>query len=85
MFGCSRGNTAPQVVGHDLPRHPADEFQRPDMGATPRGGGQLPSGSVADFRRNPHRDWRRVATRYGRCADIFLSARALAAVIQFSW
>jgi len=29
------------------------------------------------------KDWRRVATRYDRCADIFLSACALAAVVMF--
>ena len=29
------------------------------------------------------KDWRRIATRYDRCADIFLSACALAAVILF--
>ena len=29
------------------------------------------------------KDWRRIATRYDRCADIFLSARAFAAVILF--
>ncbi len=28
-------------------------------------------------------DWRRIATRYDRCADIFLSACALAAVVMF--
>jgi transposase len=29
------------------------------------------------------KDWRRIATREDRCADIFLSACALAAVILF--
>jgi transposase len=29
------------------------------------------------------KDWRRIATRYDRCADIFLSACAFAAVILF--
>ncbi len=29
------------------------------------------------------KDWRRIATRYDRCADIFLSACALAAVVMF--
>jgi transposase len=29
------------------------------------------------------KDWRRVATRYDRCADLFLSACALAAVVLF--
>ena len=29
------------------------------------------------------KDWRRVATRYDRCADLFLSACALAAVVMF--
>ena len=29
------------------------------------------------------KDWRRVATRYDRCADIFLSACALAAIVKF--
>jgi transposase len=29
------------------------------------------------------KDWRRIATRYDRCADIFLSACALAAVMLF--
>lgn len=29
------------------------------------------------------KDWRRIATRYDRCADLFLSACAFAAVILF--
>ena len=29
------------------------------------------------------KDWQRVATRYGRCADLFLSACAHAAVVMF--
>ena len=29
------------------------------------------------------KDWRRIATRYDRCADIFMSACALAAVVMF--
>jgi transposase len=29
------------------------------------------------------KDWRRVATRYDRCAKVFLSACALAAVVMF--
>ena len=29
------------------------------------------------------KDWRRIATRYDRCADLFLSACALAAVVMF--
>ena len=29
------------------------------------------------------KDWRRVATRYDRCPDVFLSACALAAVVMF--
>ena len=29
------------------------------------------------------KDWRRVATRYGRCPKVFLSAVALAAVVMF--
>lgn len=29
------------------------------------------------------KDWRRVATRYDRCADLFLSAIALAATVIF--
>ena len=29
------------------------------------------------------KDWRRIATRYDRCADLFLSACALAAVVLF--
>ena len=29
------------------------------------------------------KDWRRIAIRYDRCADLFLSACALAAVIMF--
>lgn len=29
------------------------------------------------------KDWRRIATRYDRCADLFLSACALASVILF--
>ena len=29
------------------------------------------------------KDWRRVATRYDRCADLLLSACALAAVVMF--
>ena len=29
------------------------------------------------------KDWRRIATRYDRCADIFMSACALAAVVKF--
>ena len=29
------------------------------------------------------KDWRRVATRYDRCADLFLSACALAAIVMF--
>ena len=28
-------------------------------------------------------DWRRIATRYDRCADLFLSACALAAIVLF--
>jgi transposase len=28
-------------------------------------------------------DWRRISTRYDRCADIFMSAYALAAVVMF--
>lgn len=28
-------------------------------------------------------DWRRIATRYDRCADLFLSACALAAIVKF--
>jgi transposase len=29
------------------------------------------------------KDWRRIATRYDRCAKVFLSACALAAVVLF--
>ena len=29
------------------------------------------------------KDWRRIATRYDRCADLFLSACALAAIVMF--
>lgn len=29
------------------------------------------------------KDWRRVSTRYDRCPKVFLSARALAAVVMF--
>jgi transposase len=29
------------------------------------------------------KDWRRIATRYDRCADLFLSACALAAAVMF--
>jgi hypothetical protein len=29
------------------------------------------------------KDWRRVATRYDRCADLYLSAVALAATVIF--
>jgi transposase len=29
------------------------------------------------------KEWRRIATRYDRCADLFLSACALAAVVLF--
>ena len=29
------------------------------------------------------KNWRRIATRYDRCADLFLSACALAAVMMF--
>jgi len=29
------------------------------------------------------KDWRRVATRYERCADLYLSAVALAATVIF--
>jgi transposase len=29
------------------------------------------------------KDWRRIATRYDRCADLFLSACALAAIVLF--
>lgn len=29
------------------------------------------------------KDWRRIATRYGRCADLFLSACTLAALVIF--
>jgi len=29
------------------------------------------------------KDWRRVATRYDRCPDVFLSAVALAATVLF--
>ena len=29
------------------------------------------------------KDWRRIATRYDSCADIFMSARALASVVMF--
>lgn len=29
------------------------------------------------------KDWRRIATRYDRCADIYLSATALAATVTF--
>lgn len=29
------------------------------------------------------KDWRRIATRYDRCPDLFLSACALAAVVMF--
>jgi transposase len=29
------------------------------------------------------KDWRRISTRYDRCADIFMSACALAAVVMF--
>ena len=29
------------------------------------------------------KDWRRIATRYDRCADIYLSAIALAATVMF--
>lgn len=29
------------------------------------------------------KDWRRIATRYDRCADLFLSACALAATVLF--
>ncbi len=46
----------------------------------------------ADLYRKRHRienmfarlkDWRRIATRYDRCADLFLSASALAATVMF--
>lgn len=29
------------------------------------------------------KDWRRIATRYDRCPKVFLSARALAAIVMF--
>ncbi len=29
------------------------------------------------------KDWRRIATRYDRCADLFLSAIALGAIVMF--
>jgi transposase len=29
------------------------------------------------------KDWRRVATRYDRCADLFLSVCALAAIVKY--
>ena len=29
------------------------------------------------------KDWRRIATRYDRCADLYLSACALAAIVLF--
>jgi hypothetical protein len=29
------------------------------------------------------KDWRRISTRYDRCADLFLSACALAAIVMF--
>jgi transposase len=29
------------------------------------------------------KDWRSIATRYHRCADLFLSACALAAILMF--
>lgn len=29
------------------------------------------------------KDWHRIATRYDRCADLFLSACALAATVMF--
>ena len=53
---------------------------------------KLPIPHDPDLYRQRHRientfgrikDWRRIATRYDRCADLFLSACALAAVILF--
>ena len=46
----------------------------------------------AEFYKQRHRiensvarlkDWRRIATRYDRCTDLFLSAGALAAIVMF--
>jgi hypothetical protein len=35
------------------------------------------------FRSARLKDWRRIATRYERCPDLFLSACALATVVPF--
>lgn len=53
---------------------------------------KVPIPHDADLYRQRHRienafarlkDWRRIATRYDRCADLFLSACALAAIVIF--
>ena len=57
-----------------------------------RKGRNIPSAHDPALYRQRHRienafsrlkDWRRIATRYDRCADLFLSACALAAVVLF--
>lgn len=67
-----------------------------DMGIQPcipsRQNRKLPIEHDADLYKKRHKientfarlkDWRRIATRYDRCADLFLSACALAAVVMF--
>ena len=67
-----------------------------DMGIQPcipsRKNRKVPIEHDADLYKKRHKientfarikDWRRVATRYDRCADLFLSACALAAVVMF--
>ena len=66
------------------------------MGISPcipsRAGRKVPIRHDADLYRQRHKienmfarikDWRRIATRYDRCADLYLSACALAAIVLF--
>ena len=67
-----------------------------DMGIQPcipsRRNRKVPIEHDADLYKKRHKiensfarikDWRTIATRYDRCADIFLSACALAAIVMF--
>ena len=60
---------------HPVPQGPQDSYPAPPRALSPA---------------PPHRnmfsrfkDWRRIATRYDRCADLFLSACTLAATVLF--
>ena len=92
-----RGYDAMCAIGSSTMAH-ANWFRNAltDMGIQPcipsRKNRKVPIEHDADLYKKRHKientfarikDWRRIATRYDRCADLFLSACALAAIVMF--